>query len=230
MSSSSIIIQGKLLIKPQEDYNNEVKIDDIMELVNGLSKTRRVTRNLSLIKNSLDFKYNDYGTNGFYYYPKNDFENFGQTIDKSVINFNKPPAGAPSLWLDFEVIKEKENKNGKDINKYYLVWNGEKENNTILKQEQWIYVLILDIFSPSKMFLNGNISIYNEYTNEKSILNIKNNEVFNNQVLMFRPFKEENVIATNFFRNIIKKNQDISLNKKSNLNNNEQQTPNNLEI
>ncbi len=230
MSTNSIIIQGKLLIKPQEDYKSEVKIDDVMELVNGLSKTRRVTRDLSKIKKELDFPFDDYDINGFYYYPKNDFENFGQTIDESVINFNRPPDNSPSLCLDFEVIKEKENKNGKDINKYYLVWNGEKENNTIEKQKQWINTLILNIFNPVKMYLNGNIIIYDEITKENVNLKIDNNVVFKNNKPIFKPYKIENIIATDFFRNIIKKNQDISLKKKSNLNNNEQQTSNNLDI
>ncbi len=104
--SNQIYIQGKLLIKPKEDYNNEVTFDDIMELVNGLSKTKRITRDLHKIKEELEYNPDDYSINGYYYYPKNDFENFGQTKDKSVININRPPMRAPSLWLDFEVVKE----------------------------------------------------------------------------------------------------------------------------
>ena len=41
---------------------------------------------------------------------------------------------APSLWLDFEVIKEE--------NKYFLIWNGEKENNTIREEQKWLKSLI----------------------------------------------------------------------------------------
>ncbi len=222
MKKSSVIIQGKLLIKPQEDYKNEVKISDIMELVNGMSKTRRISRDLSKIKDKLEFGFEDYDINGYYYYPENDFENFGQTIDKSIINFNKPPAGAPSLWLDFEVVKEDK--------KYFLVWNGEKENNDIKKQILWINSLISRIFNPVKMSLNGNISIFEEYSNEKVILNIKNNEVSKSDNMIFRPFKEENIIATDFFRNIIKKNQEKDLKKKIKLVNNEPKIINNMDF
>ena len=222
MKKSSVIIQGKLLIKPQEDYKNEVKISDIMELVNGMSKTRRISRDLSKIKDKLEFGFEDYDINGYYYYPENDFENFGQTIDKSIINFNKPPAGAPSLWLDFEVVKEDK--------KYFLVWNGEKENNDIKKQILWINSLISRIFNPVKMSLNGNISIFEEYSNEKVILNIKNNEVSKSDNMIFRPFKEENIILNDFFRNIIKKNQEKDLKKKIKLVNNEPKIINNMDF
>ena len=206
MSYFSIKIKGKLLIEPQEDYKSEVKIDDVMELVNGMSKTRRVTRDLSLIKNSLEFNYLDYDTNGFYYYSKNDFENFGQTIDKSITNFNRPPDDAPSLWLDFEVVKEKENKNGKDINKYYLVWNGEKENNTIREEQKWLMSLIDNVFNPVKMSLNGNIKIIDDINKNEVLLEIKNNEMFSNNELIYYPDKK-NLMAEHFFRNIIKKNK-----------------------
>ncbi len=209
--SNQISIQGKLLIKPKEDYKNEVKISDIMELVNGMSKTKRVTRDLHKIKEELEYNPDDYNINGYYYYPKNDFDNFGQTKDKSIVNINRPPMRAPSLWLDFEIIKED--------NKHYLIWNGEKENNTIKEQQKWLMSLIDNVFNPVKISLNGNIKIIDEINKNEIFLEIKNNEIFKNNVLFYNS-NEENLMAKKFFRNIIKKNQEISLKKKSNLNNN----------
>lgn len=209
--SNQIYIQGKLLIKPKEDYNNEVTFDDIMELVNGLSKTKRITRDLHKIKEELKYNPDDYSINGYYYYPKNDFDNFGQTKDKSIVNINRPPMRAPSLWLDFEIIKED--------NKHYLIWNGEKENNTIKEQQKWLMSLIDNVFNPVKISLNGNIKIIDEINKNEIFLEIKNNEIFKNNVLFYNS-NEENLMAKKFFRNIIKKNQEISLKKKSNLNNN----------
>ena len=212
MSSSSVIIQGKLLIKPQEDYKNEVKISDIMELVNGMSKTKRVTRDLHKIKEELEYNPDDYNINGYYYYPKNDFENFGQTKDKSVININRPPMRAPSLWLDFEVIKEE--------NKHFLTWNGEKENNEVIEQISWLISLIDNVFNPVKMSLNGNIKIIDEINKSETLLEIRNNEIFRNNKIFYYSDKK-NLMAKDFFRNIIEKNKKkIKIEKKEILNNN----------
>ena len=183
-----------------------------MELINGMSKTKRFTRDLHKIKEELEFNSGDYSGNGYYYYPKNDFENFGQTKDKSVRNINKPPAGAPSLWLDFEIQKEDK--------KHFLIWNGEKENNSIKEEQKWLVSLINKVFQPVKISLNGKIKLVDELNKKEILLNIKNNEIFKNDKLFYYPDKE-NPIAKDFFRNIIERNKKkIKISKEENLDNN----------
>ncbi len=74
--------------------------------------------------------------------------------------------------------------------------------------------LIYNVFNPVKMSLNGNIKIIDEINKSEILLEIKNNEIFTNNELFYYPDKE-NLMAKKFFRNIIKKNQEKDLKKKS---------------
>lgn len=144
---TSYTFNGHLEITPAPD---ELTVN----FVNNLSRTRRMKRNPQILK-KMGFN-GDYGVDGEFFYNPKDLDQYGQTEDESIIDYNTPPRTQPSLWMDWSI---------KGNN---LVWNGaEKSRNPA----QWFTYLIEKIFKPRGYTLNGTV------TYELGTIEVINNQV-----------------------------------------------------
>lgn len=118
------------------------------DLINGLSETRRVKRDikkLAELKNmSLSEAQEKYGEDGEFYYDPDDFKNCGQTPDISVVESGDPPPSQPSLWLNW-IYDPKTNS---------IIWN---EGEKFYEYVAWMEYLIEKIIKPRGYQANGEI-------------------------------------------------------------------------
>jgi len=124
--------------------------DDTFNLLRGLAKTRRMKRNVK-----------DYGIEGEFYFNPDDFENSGQTEDKTIINYNSPPSTQPSLWLQWIPTEDKQ----------HIEWDGgEKFYNYV----EWLEYIIEKILKPRGYVLNGKVEWEGEDGDNGVILVVDN--------------------------------------------------------
>ena len=139
------------------------------DLINGITTTRRMKRDLNKIAKkeniSNELALLKYGIDGEFYYDTNDFSNFGQTLDDTVIDSNIPPSTQPGLWCQWYYYKENNT----------IEWDkGEKFYNYI----EWIQYIIKKILVPRKYAINGEIEWVGDEDNDKGIIKIYNNDIF----------------------------------------------------
>ncbi len=145
-------------------FNDESKRDHVTNLIDGLSSTRRMKRDLSKIQDKLDKPYQEYGTQGEFYFNK-DSTNSGQEQDFSILDYNNPPETQPGLWLHWEIPEH---------DKDSLEWDqGEKFYN----YTAWLEYLIKAIFIPNNVEITGSVEYRGEEWSDKGTINIENNTV-----------------------------------------------------
>lgn len=104
----------------------------LVEFMNRLTTTRRIQRNVPSI----------YGVDGEFYVEAKGF--MGQDTDDTVVDYNRPPASQPGLWLQWEVSRDGTT----------LEWDGgEKFYNYV----EWLAYLYTDILLPMGHTLSGKI-------------------------------------------------------------------------
>lgn len=135
----------------------------IQNLINGLSKTRRMKRDVNILKEH--FPNTDFGTDGEFYFNEDDFKNFGQDDTLGVIDYNNPPSTQPSLWLDWELDKEDPSK---------LKWN---ESEKFYSYIDWLDYLIKNIFTPNNLQLNGTVKFYGDEPGDFGKISIRDNKI-----------------------------------------------------
>lgn len=132
--------------------NGEVT-PELVSYINNFSKTRRMKRNNETIKEIYpDWQKHCFnenlGTDGEYFLypvqPKYHFSTETENSDKSIIDFNEPPATQPSLWCDWKIVKEGEH--------YYIKWNGMEGSGNY---NYWIDYIINHFLIPSGLSLSG---------------------------------------------------------------------------
>jgi len=153
------VFEGEIIIVPHLD-------DETNNLINGLSKTRRMKRNLKKLAEMLNITedecFQKYGTEvEFYFNPISN--NFGQEHDMSIIDYNNPPSTQPSLWLQWIV----EDKNR-------IIWSGGEK---FYEYVEWLEYLINKILKPIGYICNGKISFEGEDEDDYGIIIVKNNKV-----------------------------------------------------
>jgi len=152
--------------KLELNYKDNDKMHKSITLINGLSKTRRVKRDLNRISELLDKPVEEYGYEGEFYYDENDFSNFGQSKDISIISSNQPPSNQPGLWLGW-VISESDGI-------YYLEWDGAEKFYYYI---QWLEYLINNIFNKNGILLNGDIKWFGEDREDIGVISVTDNNV-----------------------------------------------------
>ena len=143
------------------------KLDkDVADLINGITTTRRMKRDINKLAEKLNISKElslmKFGIEGEFYYDKEDFKNFGQSKDDTVIDYNKPPSTQPSLWCQWYYF-EKDNEIRWDL--------GEKFYNYV----DWINYIIKKILAPRNYYLNGEVTWQGEEDDDKGFIEIKNN-------------------------------------------------------
>jgi len=139
------------------EFSGEFKInkpldDDTYKLLDGLSKTRRMARNVGP----------EYGVEGEFYIEGSGF--MGQDDEDNVINSNQPPKTQPGLWCQWRPTDDKE----------YIEWDGgEKFYNYV----EWIEYIIEKILRPRGYSLTGQVAWYGEESEDTGFINIEDNEV-----------------------------------------------------
>jgi len=92
-----------------------------------------------------------------------DDNNFGQTSDESIINYNLPPSSQPGLWCKWEIN-----------NRNQLEWNGEEK---FYRYTEWLEYLIENFFSKWGVVLNGEIEWSGEERDDIGKIVVTNNVV-----------------------------------------------------
>lgn len=146
-------------------YFNQ-KVDSYTrELLEGLSKTRRMKRDIRKLSSHLMIRLDEaiqkYGIEGQLYF---DLRDYGQYFDNSIMDYNQPPKGQPSLWCQWELRS--------DSNGDYLEWDG---NDKFYCYIEWIQYII-DL-TKDKYELNGTVSYINENFNDKGTINIERSTI-----------------------------------------------------
>jgi hypothetical protein len=89
--------------------------------------------------------------------------NFGQDKDASIIDYNSPPHGQPSLWCHWEVTEDGERLTPIDGKNYSAT--------------QWLQYLIDNFFKPWGYTLNGEVDAYGEDSTDLWRLVVEDNMI-----------------------------------------------------
>ncbi|WP_051291544.1 hypothetical protein [Fictibacillus gelatini] len=103
--------------------------DETYNLLVGLAKTRRMKRDPKKLEEMGLGNAETFGVDGEFYYNPNDFEQFGQTWDDSILDYNTPPGTQPWLWLKWIPTRDR----------MAIEWNGEPNS---YHSELWIKYLV----------------------------------------------------------------------------------------
>ena len=150
------------------EFNDETKREDVITLVNGLAGTRRMSRDMTKIKDILPKEPEAYGIEGEFFFPSKELGGFmGQNHDESVINSNRTPSTQPSLWLQW-IIEDNE------VGSYVLKWD---EGEKFYEYVEWLEYLIESIFIPADVSVDGEVDWFGEDTDDNGTIFVKNNIV-----------------------------------------------------
>ena len=147
--------------------------DKMIQYINRFSTTRRIKRNVEKIKETYsDWKklsFNgDLGEDGEYFVGDSDWalDRFSRddSFDASIIDYNEPPAKQPGLWCQWVVSLD-----GK-----YLEWDG---NEKFYDYVEWLEYLINHFFTPSNIFLNGNVMWRGENFDDIGKITVEHNKI-----------------------------------------------------
>ena len=153
------------------DFSGEFSVTPTLKLkhknyLNAFAKTRRMKRNEALAEELTDkvrLKVAlPIGHDGAYFVGNPD--DYGQSHDASIIDYNCPPYGQPGLWCQWMP-----NEDGDAI-----LWDGvEKFYNYV----QWIEYIIKNFLAPWGYKLNGEVEWHGEDHDDIGKIVIKDNVV-----------------------------------------------------
>jgi hypothetical protein len=136
-----------------------------MAYINAFSDTRRMTRDVEKASNLPDTIREKVGLpigkEGGYFVGGGD--DFGQEHDLSIVDYNNPPNGQPSLWCQWVAIDNE-----------HIGWNDtEKFYEYIL----WIKYLITNFLKPWGYIINGEVEWQGEDSRDIGKIIAKDNKV-----------------------------------------------------
>lgn len=140
-------------------FSEKVSLE-IKELVNGISETRRVTRDVE----KLEEYYGDDFYYGQFFIPGVDSDEEEDNDEDFIIDSNTPPGDQPGLWMDWKITDD-----GR-----YLVWNGSESFRFYL---EWLDWLNNNIFVPEGLGLNGAIHYQGWDDRDNGTIFMINNQV-----------------------------------------------------
>lgn len=127
-------------------------------------QTRRMKRNQSRASKLPDLVRNGaklpIGNEGAYFV--GGAGDYGQDADDSVVDFNTPPLGQPSLWNQWVPSED-----GKSI-----MWNGGEK---FYEYTHWIVYITEHFLKPWGYVLNGDVEWIGEDSDDRGMLSIKDN-------------------------------------------------------
>lgn len=132
--------------------------EDTYEFLIKLAKTRRMKRDVSILK-SMGYK-GDYGVDGeFFVYGAGDF---GQGYDESIIDFNRPPKTQPGLWCQWIPTEDRA----------HIEWDGGEK---FYNYKEWLKYIIDNILKPRGYLLSGEVTYQGEDFGDFGEIVLKNN-------------------------------------------------------
>lgn len=163
-------------------YFSKPLTEDQVAYLQAFNRTRRMERNPDVADTFADPKRLavrlPIGRDGGYFVgSENDF---GQTRDASVTDYNSPPGGQPGLWCGWTVTAEYLEHDG-----------GEKFYNYV----EWLQYLIQNFFEPWGVRLNGEISWIGEDSDDTGIIVVTNSNVEAHEILDIRKATDEELQA-----------------------------------
>jgi hypothetical protein len=142
--------------------------ENILKILNGLNITRRMKRDIKVIAQKVKMNLADailkYGPEGELYFNENDFKDFGQSDDGSILDYNKPPNSQPGLWCQW--------KYDSDTNS--LMWDGGEK---FYNYTEWLDYLIEYVLKPNNYILNGEVSWQGQEYSDKGTIIVKDNKI-----------------------------------------------------
>ena len=105
-----------------------------------------------------------FGVEGEFFVNEDDVDNYGQTRDDSILDYNRPPSTQPGLWCQWVP-----NENGDA-----LVWD---EGEKFYHAAEWIKYLIDAILAPKGYVLNGVVDARGEEFGDLWYIEVTNNVV-----------------------------------------------------
>ena len=93
---------GTIEIEPEISF-------ELKQYINKLAETRRMKRDVNKLQEIYKGEYGldgDYGKDGEFFIAGEGFR--GQSADKTVLDYNTPPADQPSLWLQWIINDDNE--------------------------------------------------------------------------------------------------------------------------
>lgn len=151
------------------EFDGTIKIEPVIteelkEYINNFSSTRRMKRDneklMVLFKGEGGFD-GSYGKEGEYFVGSK--ENYGQTRDASVVDFNTPPETQPGLWCQWIVNDAGE-----------LEWDG---NEKFYCGYDWMKYIVENFLAPKGYICNGEIFADGEEGGDEWKINVDDNVV-----------------------------------------------------
>lgn len=156
------------------DFSGEFKLNrklnkKVKTLINGISQTRRMKRDVEKLAKRLKISkkkcIEKYGSDGEFYFDPKDINNLGQNKTEDIIDYNMPPGRQPSLWCQWCY----------DENSKSICWDGGEKFYDYI---EWIKYIVEYIIKPQKIYkLNGVVTWYGEEETDKGTITIKDNEI-----------------------------------------------------
>ncbi|AYV85421.1 MAG: hypothetical protein Satyrvirus15_18 [Satyrvirus sp.] len=131
------------------------------KLINGLSRTRRMKRDLTKLEMTFE-EAAQYGIDGELYCPAKT-NLYGQDNDNSILDYNIPPYTQPGLWCCWNYNKDKN----------CIEWNGVEK---FYYYVSWLKYLIERILEPEYK-LNGEMKYKGEDKKDSGTIYIVQNEI-----------------------------------------------------
>jgi hypothetical protein len=155
------------------NFEGKFVLDTILDertekLLKGIATTRRMKRSIPALAKkfniSEDLALLKYGIDGEFYYNEEDFINYRENIDNTIIDMNESPSRQPSLWCQWYYSR----------NTNSIKWDGDEK---FYNYVEWIEYIIEFILVPRKYKLSGMVLWQGEEEGDKGYINIINNKV-----------------------------------------------------
>lgn len=139
---------------------------DQIQYLTNFANSRRMMRDASIAENIPDHYRESVnlpiGEDGEYFVNGTGW--MGQNSDKSVLNYNCPPASQPSLWCQWIPTESGD----------AIVWDGGEKFYSYI---EWIKYIIQHFMIPWGIVINGEVEWEGEERDDLGIIIVENNEV-----------------------------------------------------
>jgi len=143
----------------------------VADIMDGLSATRRVKRDMSKHTGELSLPMEDYGIEGEFYFGRD---------DSSVVDSNSPPSSQPSLYCGWEYDTPG-----------VLVWNYDEQASS---PDGWIRYIVEKIISANNCVCNCEIEYRGDDWDDYGTIVVKNNVVDLYEMNCIAPVSDANIV------------------------------------
>jgi hypothetical protein len=154
--------------------------EDTYKLLDGLNKTRRMKRTVTILAKRLKITPTEckklYGTDCEFWV--DDAKDYGQTQTEDIKDYNTPPKTQPGLWNHWAIDEDRQT----------ILWD---EGEKFYEYIEWIRYLIDVILLPRGYVVNGTVSWSGEENEDMGEIEVKDNKVFVKRAVIFMLTEED---------------------------------------